>query len=422
MHIGLLCSTFTDILSYAFYILIALVVLLVMITIHEFGHFIVGKKLGFKINEFAIGFGKILLKHTTKDGILVTLRLIPLGGYCAFEGEDEDVQTQGSFNSMAPWKRLLVLFSGAFFNFISAVIMSFVLLVSIGYADVVQVNSIKESASASNVSQMQVGDVIYKVDGVETNFLYDNYFQSLMATHLPGEDVTLTVKRNGEFVDIVIQNGSEIDKTEISSSVSLFSLDNENFITVTISGEQVVFKDAKLNELEAKLTNKGEREYLTIVYDGLSYIYDVENGKLYTNFLGISVGNYVYSFGEALVKCVPFTCEWAWKVLTVLWMLITGQMGIDGLGGPITTISQIATHTQTNWLNLLILFPLISVNLAVFNWLPFPALDGARMVFVVIEWIRGKPINRNVEGYIHTAGLIILFAFVILVDVIHLLF
>ena len=106
----------------------------------------------------------------------------------------------------------------------------------------------------------------------------------------------------------------------------------------------------------------------------------------------------------------------------ILWQLITGQIGLQNLGGPITTISSIATYTQTNWLNLLILFPLISVNLAVFNWLPFPALDGARMVFVIIEWIRGKPINRDVEGRIHTVGLIVLFAFVIFVDIFHFLF
>ena len=85
---GLSSMTFNlgSTLTYVFYILIALLALLVMITIHEFGHFIAGKKLGFKINEFAVGFGKVLLKRTTKDGILVTLRLIPLGGFCSFEG------------------------------------------------------------------------------------------------------------------------------------------------------------------------------------------------------------------------------------------------------------------------------------------------------------------------------------------------
>ena len=120
---------------------------MVMITIHEFGHFIVGKKLGFKINEFAIGFGKVLYKRTTKSGMLFTIRLVPLGGFCAFEGEDSDSKVEGSFNSMAPWKRLLVLFSGAFFNFISAIIMSFILLVSVGYADLVQVTNVEKVAS-----------------------------------------------------------------------------------------------------------------------------------------------------------------------------------------------------------------------------------------------------------------------------------
>ena len=127
MNLTLLNLTFSGVLSFVFYVFIAILILLAMVTIHEFGHFIAGRKLGFKINEFSVGFGKVLFQRTTKDGILVSLRLIPLGGYCAFDGEDSDVDSPTAFNNQKPWKRLIVLFNGAFFNFLSAVLFSFIL-------------------------------------------------------------------------------------------------------------------------------------------------------------------------------------------------------------------------------------------------------------------------------------------------------
>ena len=120
-------------------------------------------------------------------------------------------------------------------------------------------------------------------------------------------------------------------------------------------------------------------------------------------------------------RAVPFAFGLAWTVLKSLWMLITFQLDISAIGGPITTISTIATYTQTNALNLLILVPLISANLAIFNALPIPALDGSHVIFTAIEWIRKKPIKRETENMIHTIGLLILFGGVILIDILHFL-
>ncbi len=111
----------------------------------------------------------------------------------------------------------------------------------------------------------------------------------------------------------------------------------------------------------------------------------------------------------------------AWKILAFLIMLLTGQQALEGIGGPITTISTIATFTQTSFAGFLVLLPLIAANLAVFNLLPIPALDGSRMVFVVIEWLRGKPINPKIEGYIHGIGLLVLLSLVLLLDLFNLL-
>ena len=109
----------------------------------------------------------------------------------------------------------------------------------------------------------------------------------------------------------------------------------------------------------------------------------------------------------------------AWQCLEIIGQLFTGQLGLESVGGPITTVQTIAVSTQANMKNLILLFPLLAVNLAVFNLLPIPALDGARMVFVFIEWIFGKPVPRDLEAKIHSIGLLALFALVIVVDLLH---
>ena len=145
----------------------------------------------------------------------------------------------------------------------------------------------------------------------------------------------------------------------------------------------------------------------------------MENGSEVGKF-GLTTSYQKISFGQACLQAVPFSFEMAWECLVILGELLIGKYGLQDIGGPITTIGAMANASSISMLNYLLLIPLIAVNLAVFNLLPIPALDGAKMVFVLIEWIRGKPINRDLENKIHTVGLIILFGFVILVDLLHL--
>lgn len=354
----------------ALYIVLAIFVLLLMIMIHELGHYTAGKLLKFKINEFSIGFGKSIFQKTTKTGEKISLRLFPLGGYCAFEGEDEDDKDNPeAFNNQKPWKRLIVLFSGAFFNFVSAIIFSLIFLMSYGYNDKVVVSSL--TPNVAGISQLQVGDIIYGINGENTNFIYDKYFsKTIQDIGDSAEPITLSIRRNGEDIEVTVYK-----------TLQLTDVLNEN-------GEPVYNQDG---------TKQQE----------------------YKMMLGVSTTNYKYGFFEALGHCFIFTVGWAWKVLVVLWQMITFQLSIKDLGGTVTTIVTIAEYTQINFGNLLLLLPLISVNLAVFNLLPFPALDGARMVFVGIEGIMKKPIRRDIEGTIHFVGLVILLLFVVIVDILH---
>ena len=130
---------------------------------------------------------------------------------------------------------------------------------------------------------------------------------------------------------------------------------------------------------------------------------------------------YRHGFVEAIGESFTFSFRWAHKILIILGDLFTGQLSIKSLGGPVTTIKVMAETTQQSYSYLLVLLPVIAVNLAVFNLLPIPSLDGARMVFVFIECIRRKPINRDVEAYIHGFGLLALFGFVIVVDIMQFL-
>lgn len=379
--------SFSSVLKYGGYILIAILVLLFMVLIHELGHYIAGKILKFKINEFSVGFGPKLFQRKNKSGELISLRLIPLGGYCAFEGEtEENKDNPQAFNNQKPWKRLIVLFCGAFFNFLSAIIFSFVLLVSNGY-DLVQVKHV--SQNSINYGCLQSGDVIYGVENKKINFVKDDYFATLISEH---------VEYNySEYVG------------DITQELNSYTDDDKTYYLVK---EPIIFNVERGN------SKKAIEGYINVIYNA--------DGE-YVGWSTYSTGEesiddfhaekYKYSFFEALGESIPFTCKWAWKVLVVFGQLITGQLAITSLGGPVTTVTMIADFTQESML--LLLLPLIAVNLAVFNLLPIPALDGFQMIFVAIEWIRKKPVKREVVNMINNIGLIVLFGFVIVVDILQ---
>ncbi len=347
-----LTTTFLGVLTYVGYIALAICVLLLMITIHEFGHYIAGKIFKFKIDEFSIGFGKAIYSKKKKNGEIFSIRIFPLGGYCAFAGEDTAEENEGDFNSKPCWQRLIVQFAGVLFNFISAILFTIILLVSFGY-DIPKVSSV-DTAGAN--AHLQVGDVITEVDGVAIDFSDGNTFNVLLNKHLDDENVVITIERDG---------------TELQSYLVL-------------------------------ATKEGE------------------DGKTYFD-LGITVAPTPQNLWTAIARSVPMTFEMAWQVLQFLFMLVTGQVALSGVTGPISTITTIASYTEQSIANLFVFLPFIAVNLAVFNILPIPSLDGSRMVFTTIEWIRGKPIKREIEAQIHFWGLMVLLVFVVAIDLIHFL-
>jgi len=409
------------------YIIIAIAFLLILIMVHELGHYIFGKVLGFKINEFSIGFGPAILQKTKANGEKISLRVFPLGGYCAFEGEDEEVETEGAFNKQKPWKRLIVLFGGVFFNFLFGIITSVIYLSMATYSlpEIVQL-------SDGNTNPFQRGDVIVAVEDNKLNYYRvssDSFtqFAKLTEDYGAGEEFTVTVLRQGKEVDLTVKK--EIrpanryttnleglrDKLYVKNSDETYTL-----IERTDLYSYVKDMNNPLDNLYKQVDNNG-----TITYELYQKAEVLEMGGITESTAGLSLGilqtyhYYEYNFGQALLYAVPFGLDVCWLVLKVLGGIFTGATAVSDLGGTVTAVDQIAVLTQIDLRYLVYLLPMIAMNLAVFNILPIPALDGARMVFVLIEMIRKKPINKNVEGYIHFGGLLLLLAFVVFLDIYH---
>ena len=381
-------------------IALAVGILLAMVTVHEFGHYIVGKLLNFKITEFSVGFGPaIFKKRSKKTGELFALRIVPLGGYCAFDGEEdygeeseeneeeqeanelqepfEEIQDEKDeypepkgerFNDQAPWKRILVLVAGATMNYLLALLLIVIMFAGIGrpvYSVVVE--KPEQTAAVSVRDQtldgLQTGDRILKINGKNV-YLITDYMDALNGKKA-GAEVPVLVSSGGELVTRTLVLASDADFANMSDTQTLLEAMNiYGLFTVT--------------------ENQG---FFPAI--GHSFAYSFKIG-----------GTVLRSLGE----------------------LITGKLGINAMGGPVTTISMTAEAASSGLMSFLNIAAFIGVNLAVFNLLPVPALDGCKVIFCLIEWIRKKPVNRKVETIIHLIGIIFLLGFAVLVDLLQLIF
>ncbi len=353
----MILATVGEVFTYIGYVIIALLCLMVMIVVHEFGHFLAGRLLGFKIEEFGIGFGPAVFKRKLKSGMFFSIRPIPLGGFCQFEGEDEEGnESPTAFNNQKPWKRIIVLISGAMFNFVSAIIIICIFFTAYGQV-LPTIKSVYDTAPTATQEYMREGDVILRVNGRQVNILMPNDFSAMLSEY-EGEVEFKVLRATGETETFVLTRG---DYTYL----------DENGSTVTSNGFGFVMQ----------------------------------------------LGPVKLSFFRSLGRSFGFAFYIVYQVLAILGSLITGKLGMSAVGGSITTVKAIADATSYGFSSLMYIVCLLSANLAIMNLLPLPALDGGRVVFTLIEWIIGRPINRKVEAIIHFVGLIALFAFAIFADI-----
>lgn len=425
----LIIASFGSVMLKIWYVILAFLILMLMVTVHEFGHYLAGKLLKFKINEFAVGMGPKLLSKTRKNGEVISLRAFPLGGYCAFEGENDDgTDNPDAFNKQKPWKRLIVLFAGAFFNFLFAVLVCFILFTA--YGESVTVVGKPFGYADSAVQELQTGDIIYEVNGKRV------YLIQSVSEYLKDDQLEVTVYRqDGTFKTIKVDKQTFF-LSYVSDLKRDYKLDDSG--TLLTKGDQIYKIDdvymskngqyvQYLSDLAVTygsdhvcqvtiLTQNNVQCVISLTVDDLLKI-GVKESRY--SGLGISTKTmmYKYPFGMRMGRILPFCGETAVVVLKTLGGLFTGSTGLDEMGGPITTIAVTSQVVAAGFPAVLLLIVLISVNLAVFNLLPVPALDGCQMVFVIIEWITKKPLKPKVQAMINGIGLIILIALVILLDV-----
>ena len=190
----LLMASFSEIIGYVVYVLIAVLVLLAMITVHELGHYISGKIFGFGIEEFAIGFGPKLYSKTKKDGEKFSIRLLPLGGFCAFKGEDQEDSDPTAFNNKKPWQRLIVLLSGAFMNYFFSLLIIALMFGIYGHSALVAYKVDQTPSIYGEEYQLKERDVILKANGKNVYMLTD--LMTAIADKKAGDEVPFTIIRN----------------------------------------------------------------------------------------------------------------------------------------------------------------------------------------------------------------------------------
>lgn len=185
-------------------LLAALVLLGVLVTVHEFGHYFVGRRLGFTILEFAVGMGPVLLKKT-KNGIQYSLRALPIGGMCRFYGEDDDAADARCFNAQKAWKQFLVIAAGPIMNLLLAVLLSIVTLAAYGnyVPTVLEVSGADTPAAAAGVEE---GDILYAVDGRRVTYYSSTSDAVSMIRAADGARAVLTIERDGRRIDLTAED------------------------------------------------------------------------------------------------------------------------------------------------------------------------------------------------------------------------
>ena len=360
-------------------VLLAILILLVMITVHEFGHYLAGKALKFKINEFAIGFGPKLFKRTSKrTGEVFSVRALPLGGFCAFEGEDEEGESENAFNKKAPWKRIIVLVAGPFMNYVLALLLIIISMFSFGQM-MYKVGSVAPAPDESYIEySLQEGDVILKANG--RNIYLTTDAMSALSGKKTGDVVDVLVFRDGKEQTAKVMLRRDCDFSGSTETSKLWHALGVGTYGVT--------------------TGEGEDAVTTYYFD-------------------LGVQSYRFGFFRTIGHSFQYSWRIAGTIFKVLGELLTGHIGLNAMGGPVTTIkmtSQIATQSAQNFFEIA---AYIGVNLAVFNLLPIPALDGSKVIFCLIEWIFRKPVPRKVEAIIHAIGFVLILGFAVLVDILQ---
>ena len=334
-------------------IVVSLIIFSIIILFHELGHFLLAKKNGIKVNEFSLGLGPTIW-GIKKGDTLYSIKLLPFGGACMMEGEDEESSSKDSFGSKSVWARISVVAAGPVFNFIMAFVFSFIIICATGY-DLPILADVTPGYAASEAGLM-AGDVITKLNGKHIHFYRD---VSAYGMYHSGEPVEVTYDRDG---------------------------------------------------IEYKTT--------------LVPKYNEESGRYLYGFVGNAYREKHTNNVFILAKYSFFEVGyWIDSTIQSLRLLVTGGVSVNDMSGPVGIVDAIGDSYEESVtygikyviLQMLYICVFLSANLGVMNLLPIPALDGGRLVFLIIEAIRGKKVNPEKEGFVHFIGLVLLLILMVVI-------
>ena len=333
-------------------VLFAILLFSFLIFIHELGHFAAAKLSGVQVNEFALFMGPALWKKQIGE-TLYAIRLIPIGGYCAMEGEDGGSDNPRAFHNAVWWKRFLILIAGAAMNFILGVALMIAIYLPMEQAIVPVIDSFEAFSTVNGAEGLREGDRILEVDG-EKIYVQSDF--SMILSLNPGDTHDLVVLRDGE---------------------------------------KVVLDDLRMEKHPVTLADGTE----TMLYGMNFTIEELTFG-----------GRIAYGWNQCLdtVRMVRLSLR----------MLVSGEAGLSDMSGPVGIVQQMSTVAEASptkldaLLNMLYFGAFIAINLAVMNLLPIPALDGGRVVGLLlttaVEAVTGRKINPKYEGWLHGAGMILI--------------
>jgi regulator of sigma E protease len=446
-------------------IIIAILIFSLIIVIHELGHFLLAKKNGIFVTEFSVGMGTriitmvktekgyrprlFLSQHdfdTTpewKDTTKYSWKLLPIGGSCIMMGEDEIVEDNRAFSKKGVWARISVVIAGPFFNFLLAFLLAMFITGVIGY-DPAAITSVAKDSPAAKAG-IQQGDVITRLNGNNIDIGRDvlTYLQFNPYTE---KEVNLTYERDGvknkaTLMPVMVKtymlgfaytpDGTAATVTSLYEDMPLAKAGVKNGDVITsINGTKIkdgtalsqYFQENPLSDQQLTMTCSREGKELAVnvtpslTSENYSVGLAVNSARVKTNVFG------VIKYSAVEVK------YWIKTTVQSLGQIIRGKVSRDDIAGPVGIVSFIGDTYQASksdgvlsvFLSLSYISILLSANLGVMNLLPIPALDGGRLVFLILELFRGRPVDQAKEGLVHMIGLValmILMVFVMFNDI-----
>lgn len=440
----------TSVLTTIALILIGVLLFELIIFIHEFGHFITAKKSGIKVNEFSLGMGPKIFSFG-KGETKYSLRIFPIGGFCSMEGEDEESPEPRAFNNAKVWKRMIVIIAGAVMNIILGFVLMFVVVVQQDAYSSTEVQSFP-ATSFSSCTGLQSGDVIKEINGYGISTSMDfNYpistaelktvdgstleiYKEDCGNNLYNMAVSLVQDKNNKLSDEQVSKVNELLSKSTNEIVKAKSKEDafsvyENYYKEINNACGI--KDYKVEKIVEKETRKRYTADILVERNGEEKL--LKNVQFFTYTTKdnsdpqVSIDFYVKpiekTFGSVISQTFKQTISTCKMIYASLGGLLTGKFGLKDMSGPIGIASAVTTVASESLSSgfmsavnsIIYVMMIITVNLGLFNMLPFPALDGGRFVFLIIEAIRGKSVPRKVEAIVNGIGMGLLILLMILI-------